>query len=135
MILTTLSGPFSALYVCGGLALAIIPLGIGGTLAVYLNSNVTPGDIGTGDMVAAGAATGVVALYFLLLLYMILWRNIESYFSSLPWLSEAKTSQEIVGKRTYQKLCPFTGQDLTGSQASIFLHPILLNRTFLLLDI
>lgn len=110
MILTTLCGPFSALYVCGGLALALVPLGIGGVLAVYLNSEVTPGDIGTGDMTAAAGATGVVAVYFLLLFYMILWRNIESYFSSLPWLSEAQTSKETVGQRAYQKLCPFTGK-------------------------
>jgi hypothetical protein len=110
MIITTICAPFSTLYVCGGLALLVVPLVIGGCLAVYLNSEVSPGQVGTADIASAAAATGIVAVYFLVACYMIYWRNIESYFTSLPWLSTASSNQEKVGNRVYQKKCPFTGQ-------------------------
>lgn len=110
MIITSLCGPFSAFYVCGGLALLFVPLVIGGCLAVYLTSDVDPGKVGTADIASAAAATAIVAVYFLVAFYMIYWRNFESYFTSVPWLSTASSNQEKVGERTYQKKCPFTGQ-------------------------
>jgi len=112
MIVTTLSAPFSTLYICGGLALIVVPLVIGACLSVYLIGDVSPGEIGTADLASASATTGIVAVYFLVAFYMIYWRNIESYFTSLPWLSTATTNQEKVGNRLYQKKCPFTGQSL-----------------------
>jgi hypothetical protein len=112
MIITTLCAPFSTLYICGGLALIVVPLVIGACLGVYLISDVSPGEIGTADLASASAATGIIAIYFLVTFYMIYWRNIESYFTSLPWLSTATNNQEKVGNRFYQKKCPFTGQSL-----------------------
>jgi hypothetical protein len=110
MIITAICAPFSTLYVCGGFALVVIPLVIGACLGVYLITDVSPGEVGTADIASASAATALVVVYFLVAFYMIYWRNIESYFASLPWLTTATANQEVVGNRVYQKKCPFTGQ-------------------------
>ena len=123
MLLTTLCAPFSALYVCGSLALALLPLVVGGCLAVYIISDVDPGEVGTADVASAAAATATVAIYFFLAFYMIYWRNIESYFSTLPWLSAASTTKAKVGERMYQHKCPFTGQFLENLQGQNIFPP------------
>ena len=110
MFITTLCAPLTALYVCGSVASTVILMTVGGCLAVYLISDVDPGMIGTADITSACVSTAVVALYFGVALYMIYWRNIESYFCSFPWLTTTSASREKVGGRVYQRLCPFTGQ-------------------------
>ena len=112
MIYTTLCGPLSAIYVCGMWAIIFIPTTIGAILAVYLNTNVDPGSIGTGDITVAAVSTTLVGVDLVLLVACIWWRNIESYFSTFPWLARAATSQEKVGDRLYQTKCPFTGNYL-----------------------
>jgi len=97
--------------VCGVVALTIIPLAVGSSLAVYLTTVVKAATIGVGDIYSSVTTTTLVFLYFALLAYMVVWRNLESYFDTFPWKEAAGASKKVVGKRTYQIRCPFTGNN------------------------
>jgi hypothetical protein len=105
---TAIFGPFSALYVCGAPGL-LLPLAVGGSLAVYLNSENVPGEPGNADVASAGACSALVGAYFCLLLYATCWRDLEAYFSTFPWKQHTQPVTSKGGVRTYLTRCPFTG--------------------------
>lgn len=109
MIVTATCGFFSVVYVCGIVAVVALPVAIGSSLAVYLTTSVSAGNIGMGDISSAVSATAALAFYFMLMFYSVFWRNIESYFSTTPWTFPSIIKTEKVGKRVYQTRCPFTG--------------------------
>lgn len=111
MIVLSVVGPLSTVYVGGLLAVLVVPLAIGSSLAVYLTTSVNPGNIGTADLTTAFSATAIFAVYFAIMGYTVLWRNIESYFSSLPWLDESRSIQptKLKSLSLQKSRCPFTG--------------------------
>jgi hypothetical protein len=113
MLETTLLGPISAVYVLG-ISSILVPLAASCPLILYILTDVSS-EIGLADVISAASATGLVGSYIVMLLYMTCYRSYESYFTSTPWLEAADSNRQIVGNRSYQKRCPFTGNEFLHS--------------------
>ncbi|PRW59788.1 anaerobic ribonucleoside triphosphate reductase [Chlorella sorokiniana] len=101
-------GPFSTAYVLGPAALLLLPV-VGGMLGVTLGLGVLPGSFRLPDEITAGITGGLVALYFVLLLWMTCWTKVEAFFEATPWLRHCGKMQATAGGRKYATRCPFTG--------------------------
>jgi hypothetical protein len=112
MIITSIVGPFSTMYLLGLPGVLALMLS-GSILAVYLaGQEVVPGEIGPGEVFASATATVFVVAYILLLFWMTCWRKLEVYFASTPWLYSASARKAKDGGREYQTRCPFTGTQM-----------------------
>lgn len=106
MIFLTLLSPFTGVYILGFPAILCFVL-MGADLAVTLGCGVTGGDPGFADYISLALTLTLVALWFGVTMYMVLWRNLETYFSTMPWLRHASAS--VSRKRGSRLACPFTG--------------------------
>lgn len=82
---------------------------MGVEIGFLVGLGVTRGTPGTGDILSATLATLLVVCYMVVVAGMTLWRYLEAYFSSMPWLDQGRELVIKGGARRYQTRCPFTG--------------------------
>lgn len=106
MIFQTLLTPVTSIRILGWPVLCSY-IFCGADVGLMLGIGVEQG--GLAEVLSLVWALLLAALWLAQILACTLWRNVESYFDTMPWLHHTQELQANKGGRTYQTKCPFTG--------------------------